>query len=287
MSMKRGGRRMALEVMAGVAAWPQVASALFDDKIGWGDSDKVGVQWDGGFANPLASQPDEFSTEVVNGKGNPVVISFTKPKKWKLSTNAGITVQDYITAESAFVLVAPAQGHSVSDLPPEYVLDKVLTQGKASNAEKDLPPIMEAGPQDDGSSDPFTKKEMEKKETLQKQKNREKRNHEEIHGKTHLQLSENPSKQEQKLQTKAQLKLAQKSTGSLGKFDKKLKGELKSAPNRKFDPETLQNEKKRNLELLSKIVSVEGATLDHEKAKAGSQKKDKGKKPKRNAKAKR
>jgi len=117
---------MALEVMAGVAAWPQVASALFDDKIGWGDSDKVGVQWDGGFANPLASQPDEFSTEVVNGKGNPVVISFTKPKKWKLSTNAGITVQDYITAESAFVLVAPAQGHSVSDLPPEYVLDKVF-----------------------------------------------------------------------------------------------------------------------------------------------------------------
>eukprot|EP00960_Hanusia_phi_P024461 720099-Hanusia_phi.AAC.1 len=126
MSMKRGGRRMALEVIAGVAAWPQVAGALFEDKVGWGEADKVGVKWDGGFANPLASQPDDFNTEVVNGKGNPVVISFTKPKKWKLSTNAGITVQDYISAESAFVLVAPAQGFSLSTLPPDYVLEKVF-----------------------------------------------------------------------------------------------------------------------------------------------------------------
>lgn len=62
-------------------------------------------------------------------------------------------------------------------------------------------------------------------------------------------------------------------TGSLGKFDKKIKGEIGKKVKRKIDvltaPKGKGGEKERNLELLSKIVSVDGATLDY--GKAGNQ----------------
>ena len=45
----------------------------------------------------------------------------------KVSTNTGIAVQNYVTAESAYVLVAPANSDDVAELDPLYVLDKVFT----------------------------------------------------------------------------------------------------------------------------------------------------------------
>jgi hypothetical protein len=45
-----------------------------------------------------------------------------------------------------------------------------------------MAPIIEAGKDDDGSVDPWTAKENERKERMGKQKNREKRNVEEIYG---------------------------------------------------------------------------------------------------------
>ena len=92
-------------------------------------------------------------------------------------------------------------------------------------ANEDRTPILEAGPGDDGKSDPFEKKANEKKERIQMQKNREKRNEEEAAGKIHLPKSGNPTGKETKAQAKAALSLAQKATASVGKFDKKLKGE--------------------------------------------------------------
>jgi len=97
-----------------------------DGGTGWGEAQKAGVKWGGGFSNPLSNSDDTFQTELVNGEGNPVIISFQKPKGWKVSTNTGISVQNYVTAESAYVLVAPASTESVSELNPKYVLDKVF-----------------------------------------------------------------------------------------------------------------------------------------------------------------
>lgn len=49
----------------------------------------------------------------------------------QVSTNTGIAVQNYVTAESAYVLVAPAgEAASVEDLKPNYVLDKVSPFGR-------------------------------------------------------------------------------------------------------------------------------------------------------------
>jgi hypothetical protein len=40
-------------------------------------------------------------------------------------------VQNYVTAESAYVLVAPAgEAESVEELKPKYVLDKVMREGR-------------------------------------------------------------------------------------------------------------------------------------------------------------
>lgn len=94
--------------------------------IGWGDAQKAGVQWGGGFSNPLSGGGDSFQAELVNGLGNPVIVNFKVPKGWKVSTNTGIAVQNYVTAESAFVLVAPAGTDDVEELDSKYVLDKVF-----------------------------------------------------------------------------------------------------------------------------------------------------------------
>lgn len=81
------GRRAFL-LGAGLAAGatPAFAADIFGTgaQIGWGEKQKAGISWDGGFANPLSSQPNEFAFEVVNGQGSPVVIAFEKPKKWKV-----------------------------------------------------------------------------------------------------------------------------------------------------------------------------------------------------------
>lgn len=99
------------------------AEGLFDGggQIGWGEAQKAGVAWGGGFSNPLTQQGNDFAAEVVNGQGNPVLISFSKPKSWKVSTNTGIAIQDYTTSDSGYVLVAPAL-----DLDAQYLLDKVF-----------------------------------------------------------------------------------------------------------------------------------------------------------------
>jgi hypothetical protein len=98
---------------------------------GWGEAQKAGVKWGGGFSNPLSGGGDNFQAELVNGKGNPLIVGFKKPKGWKVSTNTGIAVQNYVTAESAYVLVAPAQTDDVEEVAPQYVLDKV-TLGPAA-----------------------------------------------------------------------------------------------------------------------------------------------------------
>jgi len=102
-------------------------------------------------------------------------------------------------------------------------------------ANEDHTPILEAGKGDDGSEDPFEKKLNDKKERIKKQKNQEKRNIEEAGGKHHMPVSANPSSKETKAQAKAALALAQKSTASVGKFDKKLKGEKKAPLKRKVE----------------------------------------------------
>lgn len=66
---------------------------------GWGEAQKAGVKWGGGFSNPLSEGGDNFQAELVNGKGNPIIVGFQKPKGWKVSTNTGIAVQNYVTAE--------------------------------------------------------------------------------------------------------------------------------------------------------------------------------------------
>ena len=96
-------------------------------------------------------------------------------------------------------------------------------------AGEDHTAILEAGPGDDGSVDPFAAKLNEKKERVAKQKKQEQRNLEEAAGKQHLPGDGNPNSKQAKAQDKAALALAQKSTASVGKFDKKLKGE-KRAP---------------------------------------------------------
>ena len=96
-------------------------------------------------------------------------------------------------------------------------------------AGEDHTAILEAGPGDDGSVDPFAAKLNEKKERVAKQKKQEQRNLEEAAGKQHLPGDGNPNSKQAKAQAKAALALAQKSTASVGKFDKKLKGE-KRAP---------------------------------------------------------
>eukprot|EP00281_Chroomonas_sp_CCMP1168_P030023 CAMPEP_0206242000 /NCGR_PEP_ID=MMETSP0047_2-20121206/16815_1 /ASSEMBLY_ACC=CAM_ASM_000192 /TAXON_ID=195065 /ORGANISM="Chroomonas mesostigmatica_cf, Strain CCMP1168" /LENGTH=307 /DNA_ID=CAMNT_0053666973 /DNA_START=23 /DNA_END=943 /DNA_ORIENTATION=- len=126
------GRRKLLQAgLLGVALAPSVVHAdLFggDSKVGWGEAQKAGVQWGGGFANPLTSQSDDFRAELVNGNGTPIIINFQKPSKWKISTNVGIAIQDYITSDSAYVLVAPnAPGvSSLKDIDSKYPLDKVF-----------------------------------------------------------------------------------------------------------------------------------------------------------------
>jgi regulator of ribosome biosynthesis len=136
-------------------------------------------------------------------------------------------------------------------------------------ANEDHTAIIEAGPNDDGSVDPFEKKANEKKDRIQKQKNQEKRNAEEAAGKAHLPVSDSkPNSKETKAQAKAALALAQKSTASVGKFDKKLKGEKKAPIKRKVEHMSGGggSEKNRNLDLLSKIVSIDSATFDESKA---------------------
>lgn len=84
------GRRAFL-LGAGLVAGSAQASAadgLFGAQVGWGQAPQAGIKWDGGFANPLGSQPDDFLFEVVNGNGTPVVLSFQKPKKWKVRASA-------------------------------------------------------------------------------------------------------------------------------------------------------------------------------------------------------
>ena len=121
-------------------------------------------------------------------------------------------------------------------------------------ANEDHTAIMEAAPGDDGTVDPFERKLNEKKERIQKQKNQEKRNIEEAAGKHHLPTSEKPSNKETKAQAKAALALAQKSTASVGKFDKKLKGEKRAPLKRKVEHMSGGSaaEKSRSLELLGK-----------------------------------
>jgi len=48
------------------------------------------VKWGGGFSNPLSGGGDEFQAELVNGLGNPVIISFQKPKGWKVILCLGV-----------------------------------------------------------------------------------------------------------------------------------------------------------------------------------------------------
>lgn len=131
-----------------------------------------------------------------------------------------------------------------------------------------LPPIMDAAPGDDGSENPWEKKERERKDRIGKQKKREKRNEEEIYGKAHLPQDPNASRAETKAAAQAALALAQKSTASVGKFDTKLKGEKAKPMKRKLDGEAAlgKGEKARNLELLNKIVSLDSAVLDVGKA---------------------
>jgi len=83
-----------------------------------------------------------------------------------------------------------------------------------------------------------------------------------------LQTSGNPTNKESKAQAKAALSLAQKSTASVGKFDKKLKGEKKAPMKRKVEHMSggAASEKSRSLELLGKIVSIDTATFDEAKA---------------------
>ena len=100
------------------------------------------------------------------------------------------------------------------------------------------------------------------------QQNQEKRNIEEAAGKHHLSVSEKPTGKETKAQAKAALALAQKSTASVGKFDKKLKGEKKAPMKRKVEHMSggAASEKSRSLEMLGKIVSIDSATFDEAKA---------------------
>lgn len=133
----------------------------------------------------------------------------------------------------------------------------------------DGPPIMEAGQGDDGSVDPFERKKEEKKDRLKKQSNREKRNAEEAGGKAHLPISEQPTRNEKRVQSKAALALARTATASAGKFDAKLKNDTKAKVKRKLEQVSTAagSEKSRNMELLSRIVgSNDGATLDMDKA---------------------
>ena len=71
----------------------------------------------------------QTNTQCSHVQGNPLIINFKVPKGWKVSTNTGIAVQNYVTAESAYVLVAPAEVESIDDvaaIDPKYVLDKVF-----------------------------------------------------------------------------------------------------------------------------------------------------------------
>ena len=56
----------------------------------------------------------------------PYRLAFRLVGAHQVSTNTGIAVQNYVTAESAYVLVAPAgEAASVEELKPKYILDKV------------------------------------------------------------------------------------------------------------------------------------------------------------------
>jgi hypothetical protein len=128
-----GARRRLLQAsaLAVLNVFSQAAEAVpfglgdANGGTGWGEAQKAGVKWGGGFSNPLSDGGDNFQAELVNGKGNPVIVGFQKPKGWKVSTNTGIAVQNYVTAESAYVLVAPAGADDVEEVSPQYVLDKV------------------------------------------------------------------------------------------------------------------------------------------------------------------
>ena len=41
---------------------------------GWGEAQKAGVRWGGGFSNPLSGGGDQFQAELVNGKVNAISI---------------------------------------------------------------------------------------------------------------------------------------------------------------------------------------------------------------------
>jgi len=101
--------------------------------------------------------------QVVNPRGTPVIITLSKPKKWKISTNTGIAIQvrpagvrasparrrahgadaparratpqDYQTTESAYVVVAPAE-----QLDAKALLDKVFDiNGRCARAPAPAP----------------------------------------------------------------------------------------------------------------------------------------------------
>lgn len=75
----------------------------------------------------------------------------------------------------------------------------------------------------------------------------------------------NASKTEQKKNIEAKMIVSKTSTASLGRFDKKLKGEpkLKLREKRKFDAnEDVSNEKSRNKGLLSKLFDSQQGTVD-------------------------
>jgi len=137
--------------------------------------------------------------------------------------------------------------------------------------------VKEHNPNDDPSEDPFAKAKRQKKERVDKQHQREERNIlERENPEAARQLFSHAPKKltyEEKQQKRAvaasALSVAQVSTGSLGKFDERLKGEKTPKPLKKAKKESavvdLGGEKSRSLKVLSKLMD-DGASLDSTKA---------------------
>ena len=99
-------------------------------------------------------------------------------------------------------------------LPVHCILTGRLAGYK--RAGEDHTAILEAGPGDDGSVDPFAAKLNEKKERVAKQKKQEQRNLEEAAGKQHLPGDGNPNSKQAKAQAKAAFKKEQQSEAQRG-----------------------------------------------------------------------
>jgi len=132
--------------------------------------------------------------------------------------------------------------------------------------------VIEDKGNEDPSIDPFTKKEMDKKEKVAKQEKRElknKKNAQKNQGPklpSTIAINSESGVKKKKSDIDNALSLARKSTISMGKYDPLLPHEKKAKEKRKFDPLMNELEKTKNMKVLDRILGPQEGRLDANKA---------------------